>query len=106
MNFKKTVTGYNIRFTGFLMLCASVIALHAQTRDQIRRAQVDSVLAARYFRTPYDTAYVTRPEGKLTLKVRFNQTGNSFHAKGTVNDVYCKVSTRIMNSTSIIIAVV
>lgn len=104
MNFKKTVTGYNIRFTGFLMLCASVIALHAQTHDQIRRAQVDSVLAARYFRTPYDTAYVTRPEGKLTLKVRFNQTGNSFHAKGTVNDVYCKADLKTSHKTTLSIA--
>ena len=104
MNFKKTVTGYNIRFTGFLMLCASVIALHAQTRDQIRRAQVDSVLAARYYRTSYDTAYVTRPEGKQTLKVRFNQTGNSFHAKGTVNDVYCKADLKTSHKTTLSIA--
>jgi hypothetical protein len=86
------------------MLCASVIALHAQTRDQIRRAQVDSVLAARYYRTSYDTAYVTRPEGKLTLKVRFNQTGNSFHAKGTVNDVYCKADLKTSHKTTLSIA--
>lgn len=41
----------------------------------------------RYYRTPYDTNFVSRPSGRLTLKVRMNQTGNSFHAKGTVNGV-------------------
>ena len=61
----------------------------AQT-DKQRRAQIDSALTARYYHTPYDTNYVVRPEGKLTLKVRLNQTGNDFHAKGTVNDTYCK----------------
>ena len=60
--------------------------VQAQTMTQAeRRARVDSVLAARYYRTPYDTNYVVRPEGKVTLKVRLNQTGNDFHAKGTVS---------------------
>ena len=62
----------------------------AQTRDQMIRSRVDSVLAERYYNTPYDTNYVVRPEGRLTLKVRMNQTGNSFHAKGTVDDTNCK----------------
>ena len=54
---------------------------HAQKMSQAeRRARMDSVLAARYYRTPYDTNYVIRPEGRLTLKVRMNQTGNSFMA--------------------------
>lgn len=55
--------------------------VQAQAMTQAeRRARVDSVLAARYYRTPYDTNYVIRPEGRLTLKVRMNQTGNSFMA--------------------------
>ena len=49
--------------------------VQAQAMTQAeRRARVDSVLAARYYRTPYDTNFVARPEGKLTLKVRMNQT--------------------------------
>lgn len=55
--------------------------VQAQAMTQAeRRARMDSVLAARYYRTPYDTNYVIRPEGRLTLKVRMNQTGNSFMA--------------------------
>ena len=32
-----------------------------------RRERMDSALTVRYFRTSYDTNYVVRPEGKLTL---------------------------------------
>ena len=62
---------------------------------------MDSVLAARYYRTPYDTNYVVRPEGRLTLKVRFNQTGNSFHAKGTVNNIYSKADLSTSYKTTV-----
>ena len=70
----------------------SLVEAHAQrldpqepSRDQQVRAHIDSALTARYYRTLYDTNYVVRPEGKVTLKVRLNQTGNDFHAKGTVS---------------------
>ena len=72
----------------------------AQSRDQQLRAYVDSVLTTRYYRSPYDTAYVVRPEGKLTLKVRMNQTGNDFHAKGTVNDIYSKADLKTSHKTT------
>ena len=75
--------------------------VQAQTMTQAeRRARVDSVLAARYYRTPYDTNYVVRPEGKLTLKVRINQTGNTFHAKGTVNGIYSKADLSTSHKTT------
>ena len=45
-------------------------------------AKVDSVLTARYRKTPYDTNYVVRPEGSLTLKLRVNQSGDDFHVRG------------------------
>ena len=74
--------------------------VQAQTMTQAeRRARVDSVLAARYYRTPYDTSFVARPEGKLTLKVRMNQTGNTFHAKGTVNDIHSKADLKTGHKT-------
>ena len=72
----------------------------AQSRDHQVRTKVDSVLTARYFRTAYDTNYVVRPEGRLTLKVRMNQTGNSFHAKGTVNDIYSKADLSTSHKTT------
>ena len=75
--------------------------VQAQAMTQAeRRARVDSVLAARYYRTPYDTNYVVRPEGKLTLKVRINQTGNTFHAKGTVNGIYSKADLSTSHKTT------
>jgi hypothetical protein len=73
----------------------------AQSRRKQRRARVDSVLAARYYKTPYDTNYVVRPEGRLTLKFRLNQTGNSIHAKGTVNDIYSKADLNTSHKTTV-----
>lgn len=70
------------------------------------RSKVDSVLADRYYKTPYDTNYVVRPEGKLTLKVRINQTGNDFHAKGTVNDIYSKADLRTSHKTTFSVAAI
>ena len=73
----------------------------AQSRDQQVRARIDSALTARYYRTPYDTNYVVRPEGKLTLKLRLNQTGNDFHAKGTVNGIYSKADLKTSHKTTV-----
>ena len=38
-----------------ILLLAISQDTYAQSRDQQLRARVDSVLTARYFRTPYDT---------------------------------------------------
>ena len=82
-----------------LMAFASEAAAQKLTQAE-RRARVDSILTARYYRIPYDTNYVVRPDGKLTLKVRFNQTGNDFHAKGTVNDIYSKADLKTSHKTT------
>ena len=79
------------------LMAASVTA---QTRDLQLRQRVDSVLADRYYRSPYDTNYVTRPEGRLTLKLRMNQTGNDFHARGTVNDIDSKADLSTSHKTT------
>lgn len=81
--------------------------VQAQAMTQAeRRARMDSVLAARYYRTPYDTNFVARPEGRLTLKVRMNQTGNSFHAKGTVNDIHSKADLKTGHKTTFSLAAI
>ena len=81
--------------------------LTAQTLTQTeRRARVDSVLSIRYYKTPYDTNYVVRPEGRVTLKVRMNQTGNDFHAKGTVNDVSAKADLKTSRKTTFSLAAI
>jgi len=67
--------------------------------------RVSDKLGARYFNSKYDTAYVTRPEGKgLTLRVRMNQTGNTFHSKGTVNGVYYKADLSTSHKTTFSLA--
>jgi hypothetical protein len=76
------------------------LPLSGQSRDQQVRAHIDSALTARYYRIPYDTNYVVRPEGKLTLKVRLNQTGNDFHVKGTVNGIYSKADLKTSHKTT------
>ena len=66
-----------------------------------RRERMDSALTARYYRIPYDTNYVVRPEGSLTLKVRLNQTGNTFHAKGTINGIRSKADLSTSHKTTV-----
>lgn len=75
-----------------------------QSRNQQLKAKVDSVLSRRYYKTPYDTNYVVRPEGTVTLKLRLNQTGNDFHAKGTVNGIYSKADLSTSHKTTMSIA--
>lgn len=88
----------------FAAILSGVFLIHAGAQKLTqaeRRARVDSVLTARYYNIPYDTNYVVRPEGRLTLKLRLNQTGNTFHAKGTVNDVYCKADLSTSHKTTV-----
>ena len=66
------------------------LPLLGQSRDQQIRAKVDSALTERYYKTPYDTNYVIRPEGRLTLKVRVNQSGDDIHAKGNKGGISSK----------------
>lgn len=76
------------------------------SRRKRMRSRIDSVLTTRYYNTPYDTNYVVRPAGTLTLKVRVNQTGNTFHAKGTVNDVYAKANVSTNHKTTLSLAAI
>lgn len=88
--------------TSFLLMVSNETL--GQSRNQQLKAKVDSVLSSRYYKTPYDTNYVVRPEGTVTLKLRLNQTGNDFHAKGTVNDIYSKADLSTSHKTTISIA--
>ena len=60
-------------------------SVHAENRLKKFLTKADSILTERYYRTPFDTNYVVRPEGRLTLKLKGNQAGNSIRAKGTVD---------------------
>jgi len=52
----------------FLAVAFGFPEVEAQSRDQQVRAQVDSALTERYYKSPYDTSYVARPEGRLTRR--------------------------------------
>ncbi len=94
----------NVGFRTVLCLLSVVCCLseiHAESRVKKLWTKADSILTTRYYRTPYDTNYVVRPEGKLTLKLRGNQTGNSVRAKGTVRDVYFKSHLSTSHKTTI-----
>ena len=74
----KTILKYGLLALIMLMVNCQWSMINGQSRRQERKAKIDSVLTARYYRSPYDTNYVVRPEGKLTLKIRLNQSGNDF----------------------------
>ena len=62
------------------------IAVGAQSRDQQRRMQVDSLLFARYYDNGnLDTAYITRPTTKWTVVARMNVSGAKIEAEGLEN---------------------
>lgn len=92
-------------YLSVVFLLTFTTAVNAQKLSKAeRRARMDSVLSARYYHTPYDTNYVVRPDGRITLKVRLNQTGNTFHAKGTVNDIYSKADLSTSHKTTVSVA--
>ena len=95
---------YNVGFRTVLCLLSVVCCLseiHAESRVKKLWTKADSILTTRYYRTPYDTNYVVRPEGKLTLKLRGSQTGNSVRARGTVRDVHFKSYLSTSHKTTI-----
>lgn len=96
MNYKKLLILF---ITMFLAFPAKNMAQKRTFRQKI--ARLDSTLSARYYKIPYDTNYVVRPAGKWTLKVRFNQTGNTFHTKGTINSINYKADLGTSHKTTI-----
>ena len=74
-----------------VVMCGWLVPeVYGQSHAQQVRVHIDSALTARYYRTPYDTNYVARPEGRLTLKLRVNQSGDDFRVKGDKNGVNSK----------------
>ena len=61
----------------------------AQSSDRKVTAQVDSALAARYYRyNTIDTAYITRPQTKWTVVARLNVSGSEIESKGIDNGLH------------------
>lgn len=65
-----------------LMLLTGEVAI-AQKHSEKLRTRIDSILDKRYYKMNYDTAYIGRPNSKLTLKTRASIAGNTLHIKQT-----------------------
>ncbi len=89
-------------FSLFTLSCLHLSA-KGDSRDFFKKvwSKADDILSERYYRTSYDTNYVVRPEGKWTLKLRVNQTGNTIHAKGTVDDIRTRADLSTSGKTTI-----
>lgn len=74
--------------------------------EESLRLRLRKQLTYLYYKSPYDSLYVIRPVGKLTLKIRMNQTGNTFHAKGTIRDIYSKADLATSHKTTFSIAAI
>lgn len=85
----------------FLLTNANEVC--GQSRDQQIRAKVDSVLTTRYYKISYDTNYVVRPEGRLTLNARLNQSGDDFHVKGDKDGISSKADLNTRFKTTVCI---
>jgi len=99
MNFRNILL---FLFTILLGCPGQVTAQKRTLRQRITR--LDSVLSARYYKIPYDTNYVVRPEGRWTLKLTANQTGNTFHTKGYLMGISSKTNLSTKHKTTISLA--
>ena len=70
----------------FILLAFTTMTV-AQNHDQQVRAQVDSVLSARYYSNKgnIDTSYILRPTTKWTVKARLNVSGAKIETEGIDN---------------------
>ena len=73
------------RISFMLLFLAVSFAVSAQSKREVVRAKVDSVLMKNYNKSNFDTLYMKRPEGKLTLKLRGNLSGNYLKSRYTVS---------------------
>lgn len=68
-----------------LMTLAVGLTASAQSKREVMRERVDSVLRKNYEKGSHDTLYMKRPDSKLTLKQRTNLSGYYQHSKFSEN---------------------
>jgi len=105
LNHTASSRGQLLRLLVFLPLFLFLVNLQvgAQATQEKKKSWISNFLAKRGSRVNYDTAYIARPYGQLTLKVRTNLSGDGIHAKGKVDDYYSRANlhTRKKLTTSI-----
>lgn len=93
----------NIRCpAAILMLMVSACAF-SQSKIKKLYNKADSILRVRYERVTYDTQYISRPDRRLTLRVRGNLSGNSIRYKNVQgdNDSHADISTSMRGTISL-----
>jgi hypothetical protein len=70
-----------------LMMLTVGLAASAQSKREVVRGRVDSLLRKNYEKGSYDTLYMKRPDSKLTLKLRGNLSGFYQHSKFNENGI-------------------
>ena len=78
--------GRRVTLLLFFILYSSLFT-NAQSRWAKLRDKADSILAERYAKGGYDTAYLSRPRHKITAKVRINVAGNMIKSRGEADGV-------------------
>ena len=69
----------------FLACCVPFLVSSAQEQQGRMRDRIESALRTNYEKVNYDTLYLTRPDSKLTLKMRANISGYNQHSKFNEN---------------------
>ena len=72
----------SIRTTVVMMLMLAATTGAAQTKREVLKARIDSALQAKYNKVNYDTVFISRPNARVTLKLRGNVSGNLLKTKG------------------------
>lgn len=71
----------------WILLLQIAVPAMSQSKLEALHHRVDSAWMARRSKANYDTAYIGRPEGRLTLKLRANVSGFSVESKGVSSGI-------------------
>jgi len=98
-----------LRKRTFLILAIFMVAgitTFAQSQEKKGLSKLDSIFASKREQERYDTTFLKRPPGELTLKTRINLSGNGIHARGTVNDIYSTADLHTKNKLTTSVAAI
>lgn len=84
----------------------STVAADSVVKKESFKKRFLDQLKTLYFTSKHDSNYVVRPKSNkgLTLKLFMNETGYTFHAKGTVNNIYTKTDLSTNRKTTFSLA--
>lgn len=92
-----SMTKLPLRSVLLVMLLLTGGAAIAQTRSEVLRTRLDSMLDKNYGKVNYDTTYIGRPDANLTLKARASVAGSSLYIKELSDGVRTKADLETSN---------